>query len=660
MYKKSMGKVLTNALCIGLAAAMITGCGTAKAEEGAAEAVTEESAEAASEELAADEPATKETPTVEENTQDDSDITIEDRVYEAYEVDVSPKDTKYEYETDNKVYIVDHDGDTYEDHVFCVDTQGKIIAHCSDSQVEAVFDENDNYFKPMGFLMEKDGIWYYECWETRDIGGIDKRAVFAIDIANCRIAKLFEFNSSTLLEKFDYFDGCFRAALDVNEGYTRRNDYYRITKEKDEFKYNIEQEYDYKYYWSRTKNDSQCYERTMGETGYIVSDDGTDYVIVDQKGKETVIHTPLEGDLVLETYDPQFVFFSERDVDRSILGLYYFDIASGKTVHLPIETGNLKNGLTYRNGSVYYVQADSTLYSFDIETREEKKLLTKDFEYSKYIIEDGKIFFAEYKDGKGKWYIADLNNVDATQTMLDFDAYIGAFETAKDRIAKYGKVTTLTGEGPCPHCGEVLGIANVDAFALDPAYSAQAEKINNRLMEYAKQRTDAIKGCNADISANFCGNHSLYYQHGWDTFTVDDVDIIYGRYLTVSECEQAQPEDSPAAWYKRQYLFDLQTGDELNIMSFYRGSEEDLKKLLATKVKENFEKYCADNSMEFSAEDAEEAYNVAYEDVDLQAVYFEEDEIKCYFIGDYRICPYNVDYFRIRVSYQELLGRDSL
>ena len=106
------------------------------------------------------------------------------------------------------------------------------------------------------------------------------------------------------------------------------------------------------------------------------------------------------------------------------------------------------------------------------------------------------------------------------------------------------------------------------------------------------------------------------------------------------------------------FFFDLTTGQRLGIKDFYKGTEEEFKDLIASKVKEDYEKEGKDYY--YFAESADEAYTQAYESaaLDDRAV-FTEDGLDFLFYP-YDIGPYASGFITMHVPYEELLGRSTL
>lgn len=678
MRKKSVGKLLKNSLCVGLAAIMVTGCGTAKAEE--IPEVSADTGASVEEEAAPSKEASVsnlKTTEVKEHPLFTENYTVgsENKDNAALDEPVVVKPHTLEYESDNKVEI------GYADyylpaHIFSVDTDGKIIGKYSISDIAEILDEHDTFYRPVTFLLEKEGILYYECRQEYAYPSWSQDAVFAIDPVNGEIAKVIE--TEHWFEKFDYYDGSFY--LEHRDPSGDNVEICKIDKVADKLSYSVGESQPLDKYRKRTYNAKECYERILGENGYIILKKETGDYVHDLNGNETRVGAYCAGTAVLLTYGPQFVFFATQESTYNITGVYMYDVENERTIKLPISTTDLAYDMVYQNGILYYSTIDSeelgtyTLYSYNVETGD-IQILYKDQTggfsrsygpLSSDIIENGKIFMREVKDKVVSWYYADLKDVEGTRTLLDFEAILATIPPKEDPIAKYGKVETIKGEARCPHCNQVYYSVAADAFVLDPAYSKQADKINAVLMERAKQRT-AMNNSQNEYTKEQCQSmHGSAMYTFSDDYTVSEVHIVNGRYLAVSEIVEYRSTDAPSDWENRQFLFDLQTGNELNIMSFYPGTEDDLKKLLANKVVEHFRERYGEVSKPFSAELAETTYNDAYKNVALDAIFFNEDGIMCYFINNGFIkgvegySPYETDYFRVRVSYQELLGRPTL
>ena len=150
--------------------------------------------------------------------------------------------------------------------------------------------------------------------------------------------------------------------------------------------------------------------------------------------------------------------------------------------------------------------------------------------------------------------------------------------------------------------------------------------------------------------------------HETDSYTVSGVNIINDRYLTV---------DYNGYWYgggahgmptMYEYIFDLQTGEELTFRDFYKGTEEEFKTKVAEKVREDYNsKLTTDDYNGYFAATDQEAYDTAYEyaSIDSGNVSFMEDKVLVYFYP-YDLGSYADGFKFYEFTYQELFGTDTM
>ena len=143
--------------------------------------------------------------------------------------------------------------------------------------------------------------------------------------------------------------------------------------------------------------------------------------------------------------------------------------------------------------------------------------------------------------------------------------------------------------------------------------------------------------------------------------TVSEVRIIHDNYLVV---------DMSSYWYgggahglpgREEFVFDLTTGEELTLKDFYKGSDDDFKKLVAEKVRADYEEKSKEEFNPYFAETADELYNQVYEytHVDSNNFYLNEDSVIYYFYP-YELASYADGFMEYKFTYQEMFGTDSL
>ena len=102
---------------------------------------------------------------------------------------------------------------------------------------------------------------------------------------------------------------------------------------------------------------------------------------------------------------------------------------------------------------------------------------------------------------------------------------------------------------------------------------------------------------------------------------------------------------------KDQYVFDLQTGKRMEMKDFYSGSEEDFKKLVAEKTKEDYLE--TNDGYKYFATDADEAYDTAYEYVSLNGTVFFKEDCVIYSFAPYDMGPFASGYIDIKLPIEE-------
>ncbi len=230
-------------------------------------------------------------------------------------------------------------------------------------------------------------------------------------------------------------------------------------------------------------------------------------------------------------------------------------------------------------------------------------------------------------------------------------------------VSQYGTLENITATAKCPHCGEVLNKRYVETFVLDPSYSDKADIINSALKAKTDARVAATIESKNDVSSDTCGEHSLYFMIESTGNYISDVQILEGRYLAISEDSVWYGTEGPNERFRSQYLFDLETGDELTFRNFYKGTDENLRTIIATKVKDDFKDYSTKNNIAFSENDLNEAYECAYKNVKLETARLKEDGVIFYLhYYDFVKNPYEDEYydvlddtfFEVKLGYEEL------
>ena len=178
MWNKKLGKVFTSAVCVGLTATMLAGCGKAETVE---EVSAKEEAS-----LEASEPkiVNRAEPIREEDEEEEEipEWEVPEEPQENYEVWDAIEEEPSEDDSVSKVYVhEDNYNSLPEEVVFSIDTDGKVSGKFMIKDIEAILKKTDGAYKQDQFFMEKDGIAYFHCYGISGSTEEGKEAVFAVD-----------------------------------------------------------------------------------------------------------------------------------------------------------------------------------------------------------------------------------------------------------------------------------------------------------------------------------------------------------------------------------------------------------------------------------------------------------------------------------------------
>lgn len=355
-----------------------------------------------------------------------------------------------------------------------------------------------------------------------------------------------------------------------------------------------------------------------------------------------------------------FVFSCYDDETYTDEGFFVYDFDSGKTAELDIPVDASVIGM---QGDTFFYQAksdfgednlDYEIYAYDLDANESEGIYTVE-----HVAGAGSLF--TYTSAYGDAiYVANVDGeqlklctVDKSGDIRDLDCPIKSYSAFK-----YGTVISDYNEVKCIYCDATLYTVYEEAFVLDDKYSPYAQQINDTL----KAKLDAAMAYTPEYDEDECEYHQDESYCETDDESVSDVRIINDQYLII---------DMDSYWYGGgahgmpgmcEYIFDLTTGEELTFADFYSGTEEEFKNLVATKVKEDYERQSAGgNSPYYFAESAEEIYDTAYEYTHLDSpnILFQEDKVICYFYP-YDLASYADGFQYYEFTYEEILGTNTL
>jgi hypothetical protein len=527
-----------------------------------------------------------------------------------------------------------------------------------------------------------DGTFYVYRYEMLD--GRYGYQVYAINAKSLEVVPLWTSPEGWWLDSIDYYQGkVYVTTASDGEGkkeliFVKDKNAFTFSSDQNQNMQLIQSMQDFNLTLSSVNlgNRYGCcsISRVLDEAGYVIGSLDNQYYKLGKDGLISVI--PGMSDYVyIQGYDRDGVVYSKFDNDAMTNDLYGVNLKTGENLLIAKgEKGSNKELLGYVNGKAYYysskenpfVLKTNTIYQFDFDIGESKMLYQKDSIPGATDIQPG---IQSFQLVDGKIYVVMLQGTELHWMKVDPDASDVTFQdqnlvVGEKNLFKYGSVVTDSYVLDCPFCGIPLETYYGEEFQLNAKYSAYADDINSKL---ARELHDLVKRNQeefekTELTDESCEDHQENPTIWGMTMEneVGDIAILSDRYLTIGYSGYwygGGVHGMPSAY---QRIFDLKTGEEVNLSIFYNKSEESFKKLVAEKTKEDFLSY-EEGSTPYFAETAEQVYQDAYDYAKLYSsnVFFEEEGIR-FLYSPYDMGPYASGFISIFISYQELLGRDSL
>lgn len=636
-------------------------------KEGKDQSAEEESA-AASE---SDESETDSSSEVEDNIEDDVDE-------EAEEVGFSNGDRvvirpyTFSYDKSDNIFVFEQDGTFVEKY-----DVNDIYEHIADDEVM-------NTFYCLNYC---DGVLFYG--EIHRTDTERKIRLIAYDYETKEIEPIIDWGEDGMdyLEIYEGIVYVFFCDTSTEELRIRA-----FEKEEDSLtfietqpKYNDLYEDYYTYMEDSTWYDSlfDPMDKIIDDNGLFIGKKDEDYYVIYEDGNCERLDYSFDGEYRLYFYDSEYAIFKSSNSEHTVVDVY--DLKTGKTESVAEfvdkEGSNsdyyidFLNLISYVDGNIYYYVyqeyeldvVDYTIYKYDISSGKETLLMSttsipgtlgtyKDFgvKYAPglygFTVSNGKAFYVDYEDGVSKFYVADIED-EGLSNITETDCIVEEYG-----FFSYGSIASLSYQEDCPDCDSVLKQYHVEYFVLDEKHSDNADKINDLLKEYAQDTVDQLKEDSSEIGS--CDYHyfNSYSEH------VIDVGVLEEKYLYITVSTEIEFQGSSREYEGRcQYLFDLETGDELFLEDFYDGTEDEFKSLIAEKAVEDYEKGYYSGSSPYGVSTSDELYDLAYENAQMVGrIIFYEDGI-LYFFYQYDLGEIygeiRAEYF---ITYEELLGRETL
>lgn len=563
----------------------------------------------------------------------------------------------------------------YGETLYITDDEGNLLSEYDLQKIKEQFSAKGISLDPGNFKFYSDGALYYSC----DVYSGDEQGnhsvIYAVDPANDKAEVVYQTKDGSMAYFLDEYKGklyfeTYGQGDDnfIGHCYEKSDD---LTFTESDFEYNsyldndngfiIKQEL-YKGYTSVSV------PKILGEVGFVVAEKDNDLYRLDEGKEPKLIYDTEEGySPYVYFYNKDKVIFSLTDENYNDSQKYALDIESGRT-DLIIDdkkaiAADFNDGIFYYyiNEEEQFQNVSAKLYAYDTKDlstkliRQEKSIPGADGIYEVFSHNatlGSKLFSLKYQDGAYVWCVTDAKNDAGSEKTLGLVA-------KRFSVFDYGTVESVNSEFTCPDCNTPLSQYYGEKFALKDSYSEHADEINRQIAEYIDGSANIAQN-DSSYADSSCSEHqedpSMYCITDEDR--VIDVYIIEDKYLAVN---------LSGYWYgggvhgmpsREQFLFDLTTGQRLGIKDFYKGTEEEFKELIATKVKEDFSK--SENDYYYMAENADDAYSQAYESAALDdRAQFTKDGLDFLFYP-YDIGPYASGFITMHVPYDELLGRSTL
>lgn len=418
------------------------------------------------------------------------------------------------------------------------------------------------------------------------------------------------------------------------------------------------------WYYSESR---QCYAHTLDEVGWVLVMKDGEYGRVTADGQFTPIKPLMEdGFPYVVTYNDDYIYFTCWNSDNSSHMLYYYDVGREKARALSLP-GEEVTVLGYLDGAIYYsIQTmetygypHNTIYSYrggderSVKMYEAESVpgarITPGIEGFRII--GDRIYYITCENDRLEWVSTDAHTPDeAYKPTGCVEDDINAF--------KYGEVESSSEEADCPYCGTTLFRYYAENFVLDDEFSANADKIT----DFFRNRRDKFFGSMeesdyAPVDDSDCEYHREYPTQNCitDDLYVSDVEMLAGgKYMTVSLSGYWYGGGAHGYPNREQYLFDLESGEQIGIGDLYKGTEEEYKRIVAEATQEDFLSYTYENSPYFS-NDSNEVYNQAYDEAsfDNPNIEFDEEGVTVFY-PPYDMGSYAAGYIDITIPYDRL------
>ncbi|WP_029233469.1 hypothetical protein [Butyrivibrio sp. VCB2006] len=533
--------------------------------------------------------------------------------------------------------------------------------------------------EPYSVVAEKNGVLIYRIY----ISGKDYTGyyIFAVKPQTGEYKKISQTPNGGDAYGFDMYKG--RLCMTVSTG----NDAgewsvkcFQIDEDKFEFTevpakyadaYSSFAGYNSQYIY-RNESEGESPERILDEMDFILAKRDKSYYRLYKDGTIQKVLKLFGDEIIIMAYDEtSVIYYQYEDESYTNRKFYCFNLLNMTSDR--IDVPNSANTLAYMDKKLLMADKEETEYGVSTT-----KLISYDVEKGKYdvlaerqmkpgmhyyyplrdcfIAAHNKIFFADIVGNKEQLFCGQVSSNNEL-SIKDLNVVL-----RESDVFEYGEVKYLSKSRNCPFCDIPIDNAYAEYYVPSADKVRNSELIASDLFDMAQT---SINYGNPDaeeyIHEDGCDHDQEYSQmyNMTDDEVIDSVGIIDDRYFYVNYQGYWYNGGAHGMPSKDQYLYDMDTGKRVSLTDFYTGTENELKAIVAQKVKEDYESY-AFGTAPYWMENSKIAYEKAYEYSSLNGcIFFGEDGID-YIFYPYDLGSYADGFKTYHITYQELFGREHL
>lgn len=396
-----------------------------------------------------------------------------------------------------------------------------------------------------------------------------------------------------------------------------------------------------------------AFAKVMGENGYLLVKKDGGYVQIDEVGNETSVE--INPDCYVKAYSKKYIIYYDNSTETT--QYYAYDIFTKENHQISEDFDDLfLNGeemFLLVNESKEYGVTQMHLYSYvpgtgldeEVYSCQDVPGLSTISGESGLCFVNGNIYYLNEENDGTKWYISKYTDAGFSPESLDV-----VYE--RSPFIDYGTVTYATHTDVCENCGYEFGKVYVESIELGLDYPGVGA-INEALATYSKETYDTLLNNVYEYGMNEEQVHEEDWGAYTDDVTVSDVKMLFDKYIAIDFLGFEYSGGAHGYPHIKELIFDLETGEKLELSSLYAGSDEELRDIIAKKTVEDFKTYSEEENPYFGTTE-EEVYQSAYEmSLDGSEFFMEENGIAVNYYP-YNMGPYASGFITVRVNYEEL------